>query len=295
MKYFLTLLLLALAILSLRAEVQPASAEDKLNTAGQVYKIFEAKCADCHGAHLAKPKGKFGYVLDLGRVGKNEKYVVPGNLADSDLYQMVAHNEMPGEDADVPPLTPDELKVVGHWVMIGAPGQLPPGVAQAVTADVAPPAAPKSPTMTFSGRFINWVGKFHPASTHFPVALLLTAVVAELLAWFFKKPEWTLLVRFLVVLGALSAIPTATLGWFAIFPTREGSPIHSVYLIHRVLGTITAVWGLLCAVLICLPGCKEGSSARLRFRGALLLGAGLVAVTGFLGGKLTFGIDHYDF
>src|SRR6185295_4864306 len=137
--------------LPLRAEVEPASADDKLRTTGQVYKIFEAKCADCHGAHLAKPKGKFGYVLDLARVGKNEKYVVPGNLTDSEMYQMVMHNEMPGEDADVPPLTPEELKTVAHWVMIGAPGQLPPSIANAAaaaSADAPPPVPPASTTMT---------------------------------------------------------------------------------------------------------------------------------------------------
>ncbi len=301
MKYLLTLLLmLALSTFAIRAAAPPAPAGDKLQTAGQVFKIFEAKCADCHGAHLSKPKGKFGYVLDLGRVAKNPEYIVPGNLEKSELYQMVMHNEMPGEDADVPPLTPDELKVVAHWVMLGAPGDLPPGIANASVAAASTEPAPASGAAAagaapFGQRMLTWVGRFHPASTHFPVALLLTAVLAELLAWWFKKPEWTLLVRFLVVLGALSAIPTANLGWLANFPTRPGSPIQSVYSIHRILGTATAVWGLVCAVMICLPGCREGSTARLRFRGALILGAALVAVTGFLGGKLTFGIDHYDF
>ena len=295
MKCFLTLLWFAVSALAVQAQVQSAPADDKLRTAAEVYKIFEAKCADCHGAHLAKPKGKFGYILDLGRVGKNPEYVVVGNLEKSELYQMVAHNEMPGEDADVQPLTPDELKVVAHWIMIGAPGDLPASVVASAPPAAPAPDAAAAAAAPFYQRFLTWVGKFHPASTHFPIALLMTAVLAELLAWRFKKPEWTLLVRFLVVLGTLGAIMTATLGWFANYPLRSGSPVEWVYMVHRFLGISTAVWGAICAVLICLPGCREGTMARLRFRGALLLGAALVSITGFLGGKLTFGLDHYDF
>jgi hypothetical protein len=79
------------------------------------------------------------------------------------------------------------------------------------------------------------------------------------------------------------------------FPTVEGSAVAQVYSIHRILGTITAVWGLVCAALICMAECKEGSFERKRFRGALLLGAALITVTGLLGGMLTFGVDHYNF
>ena len=39
--------------------------------AQQVHDIFEAKCLDCHGPELPRPKGKFGYVLDLKRVAEN--------------------------------------------------------------------------------------------------------------------------------------------------------------------------------------------------------------------------------
>ena len=94
--------------------------EEKLKLAAEVFKIFEAKCADCHGSHLPKPKGKFGYVLDLRRVAANPKYILPGDPKESELFQMVKNEEMPGEDADVPPLTEEEKKIVERWVRIGA-------------------------------------------------------------------------------------------------------------------------------------------------------------------------------
>ena len=54
--------------------------------------------------------------------------------------------------------------------------------------------------------------------------------------------------------------------------------------------------GAVCATLVIIAECEEGSVARRRFRGALLLGAFLVRVVGFLGGALSAGgLDHYKF
>lgn len=291
---FIVLLFLALTAGRARAAEQPASKDEKLRVTAEVYRIFEAKCADCHGSHLPKPKGKFGYVLDLSRVGKNPKFIEPGTPAESELFQMVKNNEMPGEDADVPPLTPEEKKIVERWVLIGAPGELPPSF----IAGLPPAPAQKAEAVaaSFFTRLLNWFGKFHPVTTHFPVALLLVAVLAEFFAWWLRRSEWTLFVRFLVVLGALSSIPTATLGWLANFPTVDGSQLAIIYRFHQWLGTATAAWAIVCAVLICSAECEEGSIERKRFRGALILGGALVTITGFLGGALAAGgLDHYKF
>jgi uncharacterized membrane protein/mono/diheme cytochrome c family protein len=291
--FFLLLFLLAASGGSVQsAPAKPPGKEDKLKLTAEVYRIFEAKCADCHGSHLPKPKGKFGYVLDLNRVAENPEFIVRGDPANSELYQMVKNDEMPGEDADVPGLTPEEKHVVEAWVLAGAPAQLP--------AAISPPEglAEKKPEaqVSFLRRLLNWVGKFHPVSTHFPVALLMTAVLAEALAWFLRRGEWMLLVRFLVVLGALSSVPTVILGWCADFPTINGSELATIYRFHQILGTATSAWALVCAALVCISECEEGSPARRRFRGALLLGAFLIGTVGFLGGALNAGgLDHYKF
>jgi uncharacterized membrane protein/mono/diheme cytochrome c family protein len=263
--------------------------EEKLRLAGEVFRIFEAKCADCHGSHLPKPKGKFGYVLDLKRVAENPKYIVLGDPKESELFQMVKNDEMPGEDADVPALTPEEKKTVEAWVLAGAPHELPAGVS-------ASPETKPETKVSFLRRVANWLGKFHPLSTHFPVGLLMTAVLAEAIAWWLKRDEWMLLVRFLTVLGALSSIPTTVLGWFANFPTVSGSELATIYRFHQILGTATSAWALVCATLVCIAECEEGSLSRRRFRGALLFGAFLISVVGFLGGALNAGgLGHYKF
>jgi uncharacterized membrane protein len=250
----------------------------------EVYRIFKSKCDDCHGSHIEKPKGKFGYVLDLARVGKNTKWVTPKEPGDSDLYDLLETNEMPGKDSGIPALTPAELKAVSDWIEAGCPGISKEAIAS--LGDI-PSAKPKPP---FLDRFLKWIGKFHPASTHFPVGLLLAAVLAEGIAWFTKRPDWLLVTRFLVVVSALSAPGVAFIGWMN---AKYGGFQSTLTEWHRWLGVGTAAWAIVCAVLICSSECAEGSSARMRFRWALILGAILVSVTGFLGGLLTFGVDHY--
>jgi hypothetical protein len=44
-------------------------------------------------------------VLDLKRVAENPDYIIAGEPEKSELYTMVRDDEMPGDDAKVPPLT----------------------------------------------------------------------------------------------------------------------------------------------------------------------------------------------
>src|SRR3954466_5869672 len=143
MKYILACTLLLLATL---VRAQAAGSEDEgAKAAARVRDIFEAKCLDCHGPELPRPKGKFGYVLDLQRMADNPDYVVRGNPDKSELYKLVANDEMPGEDANVPPLTKDEKEIVRRWVELGAPGELPGSKKEKTTLVSAATNGPKEP------------------------------------------------------------------------------------------------------------------------------------------------------
>ena len=269
-----------------------ATHDEQLAAALTVRTIFDAKCTGCHGPDVPRPKGKFGYVLDLKRVRANPKYVVPGNTTDSDLYQMVLHDEMPGEDADVPPLTKEEKEKVRRWIEMGAPGELPPGVEKdAPVIDAVVAAATTAEPLWKHA--LRWVGKFHPMSTHFPVALMMVAVLAEGFAWWTRREQWLQTVRFLVVLAALGGLASAGLGWMnAYFSSYSRTPGALLWW-HRWIGTGTSIWAVACAFMACAGPCGEGSKERQRFRGALLVGAALVSVTGFLGSALMYGLGHY--
>ena len=286
MRFFLTCTLtLLLAALGGRAAETDA---DAARLAGRVREIFEAKCTDCHGPELPRPKGKFGYVLDLKRVAANADYIVRGHPEKSDLYDMVFKEDMPGEDANVPPLTKDEKETVRRWIEAGAPAPAP-AEHPAPTASTGG-AESKMPVWK---RALRWLGRLHPVSTHFPVALMFVAVFAEGLAWWTQRPSWLQTVRLLVVLAALGAVAAVGLGWINAYFTSYVGQSASILGWHRWLGTGTGVWSVVCAGLATLGKCEEGTKERQRFRGALLLGAALVGVTGFLGSALIYGLDHY--
>jgi mono/diheme cytochrome c family protein len=92
-----------------------------VNPAAEVRGVFTAKCAGCHGPDLPKPKGRFGYVLDLRRLATDPEKVIPGRPAESELWALVEHDEMPPPDSPHGPLSPAQKEVIRTWIAAGAP------------------------------------------------------------------------------------------------------------------------------------------------------------------------------
>lgn len=138
-------------------------------------------------------------------------------------------------------------------------------------------------------RPLAWLGKFHPALTHFPIALLSVAALAELLL--LRRPSELLrhAVRFSVWAGAIGALIAAPLGWlFAGFRIVDDEWVMTA---HRWLGTGVALWAL-----VLLRQCERAYrpvASRIFFRFTLFVGAASVGCVGFLGGSLIYGLDHY--
>jgi uncharacterized membrane protein len=302
------------------APKEAASAEESLQATEAVFHLFEAKCNDCHGAHLVKPKGKFGYIMDLKRVAANDDFISGTDPSKSELFRLVNEDEMPGNDSDLPPATAAEKLALRRWIQLGAPAQLGEKLLErqakltSVIAGNGAELAADSPkngepavshpssgveaekltapetkqSKPFWKKLLGWIGKFHAASTHFPIALLSVALIAEMLGLWTKRDGWLTCTRFLLFIGAPAAVATATLGWL-----NEYAGVSAVYQLHKWAGTCTALWGMIslgCAVLF---ECREGTAERSRLRAVLFVGALLVSATGFLGGAVSFGLDHY--
>jgi uncharacterized membrane protein len=250
--------------------------------ATQVHTIFQAKCVECHAADLPRPKGKFGYVLDLARVAANPKMIVPGKPAKSELYQMLVHNEMPDPKGNSPPLTLAEKEIVKAWIEAGSPAYVTPE-----TPTIVPP-------LTFRQRLVRCLGQFHPPTTHFPIALIIVALPAELMWMLTRRDSWKYIVRFCVILGAAGAVVATMLGWCdAAFSNYRGASAQLLEW-HRWFGTATAVWAVILAMLLEFAR-KNGSPLRWRyyFRVALAIGVVLVNVAGYLGASLIYGFHHF--
>ncbi len=125
------------------------------------------------------------------------------------------------------------------------------------------------------------LGSLHPPAVHFPIALLLSSVLAEGLLLTTRDARYAETTRFMVRVAAPSALIAAMLGWFAggFAPGSDDSLLRW----HRWLGTGTAS---LAVVLLWLSERAARSHGRLAFRVALALAGVLAAVTGVLGGEL---------
>jgi mono/diheme cytochrome c family protein len=95
--------------------------EKDRNFAADTLAIFSAKCAGCHGPNVSKPKGRFGYVLDLARVRANREIVVPFSPDESELFELVRRGEMPPTDAPNGALTVEQKETIRSWIAAGAP------------------------------------------------------------------------------------------------------------------------------------------------------------------------------
>ena len=124
---------------------------------------------------------------------------------------------------------------------------------------------------------------------NFPVGLLVAAAVAEFLLIVTKRPVFGVCARYCVWFGAIGAVAAATLGWF--FAVTQ--PPSWLLATHRWLGTSTAVWSILLLVLAELRFRWNRIGICYAFRFALVIGVCLVATTGFFGGAMVYGIDHY--
>jgi uncharacterized membrane protein/mono/diheme cytochrome c family protein len=261
------------------------------NIGNEVRDVFATKCAGCHGPDLAKPKGRFGYVLDLRRIAANPEMVVPLRPTESELWELVQRDEMPPADSPHGALTSAQKEVIGAWIAAGAPDA-------SRVASESSPAAGTEPMieaplqMTSADRVFRLLGKFHLLLLHFPIALVVAAGISELWWTWRRNSRPAESVRFCLYLGALIAIPTAGMGWlFAAAGNGVGSP--QILTAHRWLGTAAALWLVITAAFV-----ERDARSGVRSRWArLLLATGILitALTAHLGGLLSRGEDFFGY
>jgi uncharacterized membrane protein len=132
------------------------------------------------------------------------------------------------------------------------------------------------------------IGRLHPLLIHFPIALLIVAALAEVVAMVTADDRWRTLAVGNVRAGALFALLATIAGWrLALAPEMEGAPLLEW---HRWLGTVAA--GAALAAALATGGVRPRSArGGLTYRIALFAAGTLVAVTGHFGGQLVWGAN----
>src|SRR6266404_5649795 len=145
--------------------------------------IFVAKCSECHGRGLSRPRAGL-YLHELGPLAANPEWVVPYEPEKSYLWTLIRDDDMPAKGAKAGPLNAQEKEIIRAWIAAGAPlprsSPVPPSSAKArqeSTDTFTLPPAPM-PQSLMTGLFA-WFGRFHVLVIHFPIALLAAAALAE--------------------------------------------------------------------------------------------------------------------
>jgi uncharacterized membrane protein/mono/diheme cytochrome c family protein len=277
----------------------PSGAAEELSAgekalAEQVLAVFKSSCAKCHAPGAEKIGGDLDFILDLKRLAAIEDFIVPGNPQASLVYQVVADNDMPPRKSGLPPLADADKDVIHRWIEGGA-GSLGAAAPDPQAGEGGgETGGTRASSPGWRSRAIAWLGNLHMPAVHFPIALLLCALLAEILGGITGRDSFKTVVRFCLWVGFLSAVPAAALGWArAEHAVLSGDLKQWTLAWHRWLGVATASWALVAAGLSEIRFRKDSRGARAGARLAIALAALLAGVTGAFGGALVYGWHHY--
>jgi len=144
------------------------------------------------------------------------------------------------------------------------------------------------------GAILQWVGRLHPMVVHFPIALLVVAAMAELLAMITSRLTPAFAARFCLWGGAIGALVGASLGWVNAISAEPNYAGFSADLLsfHRWFGVATAASAVIALVLSERCWRSGPGSQKLSYRAMLLLTVVLVSITGHLGASLIYGWEY---
>ncbi|MBL4700956.1 MAG: hypothetical protein JKX85_06845 [Phycisphaeraceae bacterium] len=280
------------------AGAQPAGKVDpslarvqQVKLLSQVTEIFLNRCSECHSEDDAKPKGDFGFVMNLSKLAKSD-LIVSGNPEISELYERVDFGDMPPEESDFAPMPDREKKAIYNWIKAGAfaivsdQGSSVPQVSvmnSSESDEVTPAYKPRKPLYYL-------LGKLHPFVIHFPIALIFAAGVAELLSLPQRRTGMTSAVTFCLLLGSAGAVLAAMTGW--IFAMDQGYAMAfntETHSLHRWLGVACA---LLSPMLLWVDLLSGKDRRFVRF--CLITVIVIVLAAGHFGGMLIYGEDLFS-
>ena len=137
-------------------------------------------------------------------------------------------------------------------------------------------------------KLVRYIGRFHPVAVHFPIALIMAAVLAEFLGLLSKKSFFLGAARYSIFIAAIAAVVATAMGLV------EGAGGTSQPLnIHRWQGILACMLAIISAVLCEISHRRSSAAARLAYRVILCLSAIVIALTGYTGGDLVYGSGHF--
>ena len=137
------------------------------------------------------------------------------------------------------------------------------------------------------------LGRLHPFLVHFPVALILTAIVTEAIAVARRDERLGDAARFMVTAAAWLSVPAAIAGFARAGSITIAPELQSTFAVHRIAGIATSVIAFLAAGLA--AGVRRSGQIweLFLFRVVLVIAAAAAAVAAHHGGELVYGVGFF--
>lgn len=101
-----------------QAEDSPTESAAKVSYETDIQPLFKSKCWKCHGASVQKGELALHTPAMIQKGSESGAVVVAGNAAESRLYELIKHGEMPPDGQGT--LTESEVDLVRRWIDAGA-------------------------------------------------------------------------------------------------------------------------------------------------------------------------------
>jgi hypothetical protein len=98
--------------------VEAPVANTAVSFANDVLPILQSRCIKCHGGDKIEEGLLMRTYEEIMAGSDNGPIVVPGDVANSLMVELVAANEMPKRG---PKLSPPQVQIITEWVAAGAP------------------------------------------------------------------------------------------------------------------------------------------------------------------------------
>ena len=255
--------------------------------------IFATRCLECHRGDEAKAG------FDISDRDTVLGYIEPEDASSSTLYADFITTSDP--DMLMPPtshggpLSPAEIALVRIWIEEGAAWPDDAVVDEDAVKDDSEVEFAVPDSESTLGRFWAFQGYFHPATVHFPIALLTIGGLFVVLG--LKWPKLGTQVPFACLLiGSVSAVVASAMGWgFAVERGYAGYQMGFEREIdaHRWSGTIVASISVVLALIAIVSVNRESKFLSFLWKGGLLFLALTVGLVGHQGGELTYGKEFY--
>lgn len=150
----------------------------------------------------------------------------------------------------------------------------------------------------YESSIVQFMGRFHPVLVHFPIALAIISVLAEILFILFKSPFFSNAARFSILSAAFFTIPAVLMGWAtglnATYPEIYGDTGLMLLSLHKWIGTIASVFIIISSFFSEVAWRTKKASWTWVYRISLVISVSLVSLAGHFAGLMIYGQDHFS-